>query len=155
MALFSPRFNEKSVSEKSETDFYIYLKASVKRRFSYSYRTYLRRNTHSHCAAVKNYYSVADTEIAVTACVHGNFLIRFAVTDKKLSVSCFQNNCAHRHHSYHLLMFDSYEYIMLRSIFSEYQIFTMLQMYSGAVRVKIRQPNKIAAPVHSICPCLR
>lgn len=131
MATVSPQFNKKSVPDKkSETDFYIYLKANVKRRFSYSYRTYLRRNTSCHCATVKNYYSVTNTKIAVTASIYGNFLICFAVTDKKLSVSCFQNNCAHCHHSYHSLIFDSYEYIMLRSIFSEYQIFTILCAYT-------------------------
>lgn len=111
--------------KKSKTDFYIYLRANIKRCSAYSFRAYLRRNTCCHCAIVKNYYFVADTEVAVAARVYGNFLIGFAVTDKKLLVSNFQNCCTHPHHSYHLLIFNFYEYIMLRSIFSEYQILTI------------------------------
>ena len=105
--------------KKSKTDFYIYLRANIKRGSAYSFRAYLRRNTCCHCAVVKNYYFVADTEIAVAAHVYSNFLIGFAVTDKKPSTVNFQNNRTHRHHSSHPLILDSYEYHMLQSIFSE------------------------------------
>lgn len=118
-AIFSPPARKKSVSDKHRKRSHIYLKANIKRRFSYSYCAYLRRNTHSHGAAVKNYYSVTDTEIAVTARVYNNFPIRFAVTDKKPSTVDFQNNRTHCHHSSHPLILDSYEYHMPQSFFSE------------------------------------
>lgn len=125
MCFFRDRwYTEKAHILKSKNFFYVYLRTNIKRGFSYSYRAYLRRNTCCHCAVVKNYYFVTDTEIAVAACVYSNFLIGFAVTDKKLPVSNFQDFRAHPHHSYHLLIFDFYEYIMLQSIFSECKILT-------------------------------
>lgn len=78
------------------------LKTNIKRSFSYSYCAYLRWNAHSHSAVVKNNNSVPNAKIAVAPCINNNFLICFGVADKKLSVSGFQNNSAHCHHSYHL-----------------------------------------------------
>lgn len=105
------------------------LRTNIKGRFSYPLRAYLRRNTSCHCAVVKNYYFVADTEIAVTACIYGDLLFGFAVADKELPVSDLQNFRAHSHHSYHLLILGLYEYIMPRSIFSECQNDVLLQQY--------------------------
>lgn len=127
--------------KKSKTDFYIYLRANIKRGSAYSFRAYLRRNTCCHCAVVKNYYFVADTKIAVAARVYGNFLIGFTVTDKKLLVSNFQNCCTHSRHSYHLLIFGLYEYIMLQSVFSEYQKEMYAKQTSSSADFFYKMPN--------------
>ena len=82
-----------------ETDLRFYSEAPIERCFPYSYCAYLRWNTHRHCSAVHNYYSVANVEVTVAASVHSNLLTSSAVTDKKSVIIYFKYSCTHCSHS--------------------------------------------------------
>ena len=55
----------------------------------------------------------------------------------------------------HIWVLVDYIIYVSTLIANEGQILTTDQIYSGAVRVNIRQAKRIPIGVHSICPCLR